>query len=140
MNPDIFLRQDDVHLLVQVFNKFALEVDAADDRKDALVNAGIHFSFRSQLIFDTSPQRFANQLVAHFREYCVTGQQTTYHPMVSLLEYLLKTFDLEDQDRNLLKRLVKQGLENFDGLVARSAIGRDRITTRNCDGYRRAGC
>jgi len=48
MNPDIFLLQNDVHLLVQALNKFALEVDAADERKGALVNAGIHFSFRNK--------------------------------------------------------------------------------------------
>jgi len=43
---------------------------------------------------------------------------------MDILEYLLKTYDFEDQDRNLLKRWVKQGLDNFDGLVARSAVAR----------------
>jgi hypothetical protein len=124
MDPETFLAQDEVHLLVQALNTFALEVDAADDRKDALVNAGIHLAFRSKLIFGTSPHLFANKLAAHFREYRVSEQQPKYHPMVSLLEYLLSVYDLEDQDRNLFIRLVKQGLENFDGLAARSAVGR----------------
>lgn len=124
MNPDTFLAQDDVHLLVQALNMFALEVDAADDRKDALINAGIHFAFRSKLTFATSPQRFANQLVAHFREYRISSQQPAYHPMISLLDYFLKTRDLEDRDRELFKRLVRQGLENFDGLTALSSVGR----------------
>lgn len=124
MNPDTFLAQDDIHLLVQALNTFALEVDSAADRKEALVNAGIHFAFRSNLTFGTSPQRFANQLVAHFREYRVSGQQAAYHPMISLLDYLLKTRDLEDRDRELFKRLVRQGMENFDGLTALSSVGR----------------
>jgi len=124
MDPDTFLVQDDVYLLVQALNTFALEVDAAGDRKDTLVNAGIHLAFRSKLIFGTSPHLFANKLVAHFREYRVSEQQSAYHPLVSLLEYLLNAYELEDQDRKLFKRLVKQGQENFDGLTARSAVGR----------------
>lgn len=124
MDPDVFLAQDDVHLLVQALNTFALATDVAAARKDALVNAGVHLSFRSKLIFETSPYHFANKLVAHFREYRVSEQQAAYHPMVSLLDYLLKTHELEDQDRNLFKRLVKQGLENLAGLTALSAVGR----------------
>src|SRR5438270_10255926 len=116
MNPETFLAQDDVHSLVQALITFAFEVDSAVDRKEALVNAGLHFAFRSKLTYATSPQRFANQLVAHFREYRVSNQQPAYHPMISFLDYLLKTRDLEDRDRELFKRLVKQGLENFDGL------------------------
>lgn len=124
MDPDIFLAQDDVHLLVQALNSFALAVDAGDARKNTLVNAGVHLSFRSKLIFETSPHLFANKLVAHFREYRVSEQRPAYHPMVSLLDYLLKVHELEDQDRNLFKRLVKQGLENLEGLTALSAVGR----------------
>jgi Trypsin-like peptidase domain/Effector-associated domain 8 len=124
MDPDTFLAQDDVHLLVQALNTFALEVDAADERNDTLVNAGIHRSFRSKLIFGISPHLFANKLVAHFREYRVSVQQPAYHPMISLLDYLLKVRELEDQDRNLFKRLVKQGLENFEGVTALSSVGR----------------
>jgi hypothetical protein len=124
MDPDVFLVQDDVHLLVQALNTFALEIDSADDRKDILVNAGIHLAFRSKLIFGTSTLLFANKLAAHFREYRVSDQQPTYHPMVSMLDYLLKVHELEDQDKNLFKRLVRQGQENFDGLAARSAVGR----------------
>jgi hypothetical protein len=124
MDPDTFLIQDDVHLLVQVLNKFALEVDAPGDRKDVLVNAGIHLAFRSRLIFGTSPLLFATMLVARFREYRVSDKHPMYHPLVNLLDYLLKVHELEDQERDLFKRLVNQGMENFNGLAARSAVGR----------------
>lgn len=124
MDPDTFLAQDDVHLLVQALNTFALEVDDANDRKDALVNAGIHLAFRSKLIYGSSPHLFANKLVANFREYRVSNHQPAYHPLVSLLNYLLSVHELEDQNRNLFKRLVKQGQDNFDGQTARSAVGR----------------
>jgi hypothetical protein len=124
MDPNMFLAQGDIHLLVQALNTFALAVDAADARKDALVNAGIHLSFRSKLTFETSPYLFANKLVAHFREYRVSELRPAYHPMVSLLDYLLKTHELEDGDRNLFNRLVRQGLESLAGLMALSAVGR----------------
>ena len=124
MDPDTFLAQDDVHSLIQALNTFALEVDGADDRKDMLINAGIHLAFRSKLIYGSSPHLFANKLVANFREYRVSNHQPTYHPLVSLLNYLLSVHELEDQDRNLYKRLVKQSQDNFDGQAARSAVGR----------------
>ena len=124
MDPDTFLSQDDVPLLVQALNTFAFEVDAASSRKEILVNAGTHLAFRSKLIFETSSSHFANKLVAHFREWRVSAEQPTYHPMVNFLEYLLRTHELEDQDRSLFNRLVKQGQENFGGLTARCAVGR----------------
>src|SRR2546421_6589444 len=124
ITPDIFLVQEDIALLVQALKMFALEVDTAEGRKDVLTNAGIHLSFRTKLTYETSPYLFANRLVASFREYRVSGHQPTYHPMVSLLEYLLQTQELEDQDRNLFTKLVKLGRDNFGGLEARSAVGR----------------
>jgi hypothetical protein len=124
MEPDIFLGQEDIPLLVQALTTFALEADAATDRKETLINAGIHLSFLSKLIFETSPYLFSNKLVAHFRGYQVLAQQFRYHPMVSLLEYLLKVHELEDQDRAFFERLIRQGQENFSGLMARSAVGR----------------
>lgn len=124
MNQDTFLVQDDVHLLVQALNTFALEVDTAAERKDTLVNAGIHFAFRSKLIFASSPQHFANQLVAHFREHRVSSQQPTYHPMVCLLDYLLKTHDIEERNRELFTRIIKYEMENLERLTASRAVGR----------------
>jgi trypsin-like peptidase/effector-associated domain 8 (EAD8)-containing protein len=124
MDLDTFLAQEDVHLLVQALNTFALEVDAADDRKHVLVNAGFRPAFLSTFSFGTSPYLFANMLVAHFREYRVSDQQPAYHPMVRLLDYLLRVHELEDQDRKLFQRLLKQCQENLDGLAARGAVGR----------------
>jgi trypsin-like peptidase/effector-associated domain 8 (EAD8)-containing protein len=124
MNPNAFIAQEDVHLLVQTLTTLALEINAADSRKDLLINAGINVDWRSKLIFTESAYLFANKLVAHFREFCVSEEQPTYHPMVKLLEYLLQTYALEEQDKHLLTRLVKQGQDNFGGLMARRTIGR----------------
>jgi hypothetical protein len=124
IEPDTFLAQEDVALLVQALNSLALGIDAAEDRKHMLVNAGVHLAFRSKLIYEVSPYLFAHKLVAHFRDFRVSGRQPAYHPMVLLLEYLLQTQDLEDQERNLFTLLVRKGHENFGALEARSAVGR----------------
>jgi len=122
--PDIFLVQEEVALLVQALKTFALEVDTPEGRKDILTNAGIHLSFRTRLMYETSPFLFANRLVAAFREYRIPAHRPAYHPMVSLLEYLLQTYELEDHDRLLFTRLVRKSRNNFDVLTARGAVGR----------------
>jgi hypothetical protein len=124
INPDIFFTQEEVPSLIQALNTLALEANTADDRQNMLVNAGVHLALRSKLYLGVSPQKFANNLVACFREYRVSMNQPRYHPLISLLEYLLQTYELDDQDRTLFKRLVKQGQDNFDMLAARSAVGR----------------
>lgn len=124
MDPDLFLIQEDVPLLVQALITLALEINTADGRRDILSNAGIHLSLLSKLIFEASPQLFANKLIASFREYRVSKRNPRYHPMIILLEYLLKVYDLEDQDRNLFNRLIRQGLENFNALFIRLSVGR----------------
>jgi hypothetical protein len=124
MDPDTFLEQEDVHQLVQALNTFALEISEAEDRKDLLINAGIRFAFCSKLIFGANAYLFANQLVAYFKAYQISREPPPYHPMINLLEYLLRTYELSDVDRNLFKKLVKQGLENFKALSARNAVGR----------------
>jgi Effector-associated domain 8/Trypsin-like peptidase domain len=124
LNPDIFLMQEDASLLVQAFNTLGLALKTADDRQNVLINAGIHLTFRSKLNLDVSPQIFANKLVANCRDYHTSMYHTGYHPMISLLEYLLQVYELEDRDKSLFTRLVKQGRNNFKALAARSAVGR----------------
>ena len=124
MHLNIFLTQEDIPPLVRALRNFALEIDTSDARKAIFINAGIRPSFRSKLTLEECPLIFANKLVACFREYWVSEKQSMYHPMVSLLEYLLQISVLEDQDRSLFKRLAQRGLDNLKGLSACGAIGR----------------
>ena len=124
MNPDVFIAQEDVHLLVQALTTLALDVDAAESRKDLLINAGIALNWRSRITFTESSHLFANKLVAHFLEFRMSEEEPTYHPMIRLLEYLFHTHTLEGQDKNLFIKLVKQGQGNFGGLTARRTVGR----------------
>src|SRR5579859_7002363 len=123
MYPNVFLLQEDVPPLVQALSSFALDIDSTHARKDILINAGVHSSFRSKLTFEASPMLFANNLVAQFREYRISQQQPMYHPMVSLLEYLVQAFEFEDQDNKLFRRLAGQGLDTLMGLNASRSVG-----------------
>lgn len=124
LNPDVFLSQEDVHLLSQAFATLALEMATADDRRSLLISAGVHSAFTNKLYLNSSPYLFANQLVAQCREYRVSGLRPAYHPMICMLEYLLQTHELDDQTRAFFQKLVKQGQENFNGLAARETVGR----------------
>ncbi len=134
MNPDTFLSQEDVYLLAQAMNTLALEAATANDRRNLLINAGVHSAFSSKLCFDTSPYLFANQLVAQCREYQVSELRPIYHPMVCLLKYLLQVHELDDQVRDLFQRLVKNGQENFHGLAACKTVGRIEAPLSNAIG------
>ena len=124
MNPDIFFMQEDGCLLLQALNTFALDIIIPEDRRDVLVNAGIQRAFYSKLNLSANAYLFANSLIAQFMTYRVSKLQPYYHPMVKLLEYLLYVHDLEDLDRALFQKLIKQGRENFNARVARSTVGR----------------
>lgn len=124
LTPDVFIVQGDSALLVQALNTFAFRVATVEGRKERLINAGIHHAFLSKLTYEGSSHAFANTLTAHFREYRVSQHQPTYHPMIRLLEHLLQTEELEDQEKNVFSRLVRQGQDNFRAIAARSAVGR----------------
>lgn len=127
MNPEIFLKQEEIAPLIMALNQFAMRVNVAGERKEILENAGIDAAFLSRLRFDTQSLSFAQALVAAFKTYSVSSQRLNYHPMVRLLEYLrqLAPIDqLEDQTVNLFTKLVLRGNTNFEALIARSAVGR----------------
>lgn len=126
MNPEIFLEQKDVVPLNRALNQFAIKVNVASDRQDILEGAGVDIALLANLRLDTPPNRFAQALVAAFKNYRVSSQRLDYHPMVSLLQYLLAVppYELADQDAALFTQLVERGEENCKALAAGSAVGR----------------
>ena len=126
MNPELFLEQRDVVPLNRALNQFALKVNVASDRQDILEGAGVDIALLANLRLDSQPNRFAQALVAAFRNYRVSSQSLDYHPMVSLLQYLLAVppYELADQDAALFTQLVERGEENCNALAARSAVAR----------------
>lgn len=126
MNPELFLEPKDVVPLNRALNQFAIKVNVASDRQDILEGADINIALLANLRLDTQPNRFAPALVAAFKNYRISSQHLDYHPMVSLLQYLLAAppYELADQDAALFTQLVERGKENCNALKARSAVGR----------------
>jgi|GEM_PF-1012363 len=128
MNPEIFLEQDDVvHLEDSLEKLFTIKIDNASNRKSVFSTSGVEYSFIKNIIFNSNPVEFTNAVVAKFRDYKLSNQRIDYHPMIKLLQYLLKrkeSYELEDQDIELFTKLTEIGQENFKALKARSTVCR----------------
>ncbi len=128
MNPEIFIKQDDVIAFVNALTRFASKVDSADERKDILKLSGIHSDFIIDLPTRKLPRLFAQSLSARLKEYRVSDKKLDDHPIVLFLSFLINTnpasYGLEDQDAALFNKLIERGNMNMDALRARSAVGR----------------
>lgn len=128
MKPEIFLDQDDiVHLEDSLENLFARKLDNSVSRRSIFSTSGVEDSFIRNIIFNSNPVEFTNVVVAKFKDYKVSNQRVDDHPMLSLLQYLLKrkeSYELEDQDIHLFTKLAERGRENLNALKARNTVCR----------------
>ncbi|MEH1833858.1 MAG: trypsin-like peptidase domain-containing protein [Nostoc sp.] len=128
MNPEIFLEQNDVIYLEESLEKFfATRFDNASSWRSVFSSSGVEDSFIRPLNFINNPVEFSNRLVAKFKDYKVYNQRINYHPMINLLQYLLKrreSYELEDPDIDLFTKLAERGRENFNALKARNTVCR----------------
>ncbi len=127
MEPEVFLEQRDVVPLTKAMIMVLMKINTASDRQSVFESAGLHPGFLGNLKLDTQPNILAQTLIAEFKRYRLDSKHLDYHPMISLLSYisnLPEIYILPDQDVILFKRLVEQGQENFQALIARSAVGR----------------
>lgn len=128
MNPEIFLEQEDIVNLENSLEKlFTINFDNSTSRRSIFSTSGVDSSFIKNINFNCNPVEFTNILVAKFKGYKLSNQQLNYHPMIYLLEYLLKrkeSYELEDQDIDLFTKLIERGQNNFNALKARSTVCR----------------
>ncbi|WP_201800764.1 trypsin-like peptidase domain-containing protein [Dulcicalothrix desertica] len=128
MNPEVFLEQEDIVSLVDSLEKlFTVKIDNSNNRRSIFSTSGVDNSFIRSMIFNQAPVEFTNIIVAKFKDYKYTTQRFNYHPMINLLQYLLQrkeSYELEDQDIDLFKKLTERGQENFKALEARSSVCR----------------
>ncbi|MDJ0688434.1 MAG: trypsin-like peptidase domain-containing protein [Xenococcaceae cyanobacterium MO_188.B32] len=123
MNPEVFLEQKDISPLTKALSQVFTRVKPLA----ILEAAGIDNNFIGNLSLNAQPNMFALELVAAFRTYSISRERLDYHPMIKLLQHLCAlaaTYKLTDEDRALFVRLVERGEENFQALVACSAVGR----------------
>ncbi|MFH7025571.1 MAG: trypsin-like peptidase domain-containing protein [Heteroscytonema crispum UTEX LB 1556] len=128
MNPEVFLEQDDVvHLEDSLEKLFSIKFDNPTNRRSLFTTSGIDDSFMRNINLNGNPVEVTNIVVGKFKDYKVYNQRLDYHPMVKLLQYLLKrkkSYELEDQDIELFTKLTERGQENFQALTTRNAVCR----------------
>ena len=111
--PTGFLPQKDVLGLNAALKKWANSILTADNRRQFLVNAGVDDSFVNKLRLDSDPNKLAMSILAGFKEYQVTTKNPTYHPMLTMLSFILmqdvSDFGWGDNEETFASQLVDHG-------------------------------
>lgn len=128
MNPNLFLEDGRETIgLLAVFVKMAKTNSTAKERLALMGNAGVDLP---NLQLASDPVNFGTQMVAEFKQFCVSERRIEYHPMLRLIEYLSATekqfapHNFDDQELELLNHLLDKGNENLKALAARRCVGR----------------
>jgi S1-C subfamily serine protease len=128
MNPEIFLEQDSILYLMESLEKlFAIKFDNSTNRRSLFSISGVEASFTRDINFNSNPVEFTYIVVAKFKDYKISNQRVAYHPMISLLQHLINrkdSYELEDQDVELLTQLIERGRENLKAIKTRSSVCR----------------
>jgi S1-C subfamily serine protease len=127
MNPERFLEQEDIFTLESSLEKVFSSIDTTSSLKSIFTTSGIKNPFINKINFNSNIVEITNIVVAKFRDFKISDRQLDYHPLINLLQYLLKrqeSYELEDEDIELFNRLVEKGEQNFKALKARKSIVR----------------
>lgn len=128
MDLDKFVNFEDGKNLVAIFEKIAAAVQETGGIADVLKNAEVAQNLIRSLPPNVSAFRFANLFLAKSKDFQVSEKKPEYHPMISLLTYVLDTdplqFDLNDRDVQFCTSLIEKSNDKILAIKARSAAGR----------------
>jgi nucleoside phosphorylase len=89
-----------------------INIDGIAGRKAILKNAGFAQYFIAGLDFNLNIYEFITILVSKFKDYSVSIQRLDYHPLIALLDYLLKQperYNLENTDIKFAQKIINIG-------------------------------
>ncbi|NEP79338.1 MAG: 5'-methylthioadenosine/S-adenosylhomocysteine nucleosidase [Okeania sp. SIO3B3] len=113
-NSRIFsdLPQDDLIQLERLLENVLINIDGIAGRKAILRNAEIDKYFIANLDFNLNINEFITILTSKFKDYPVSSRKPDYHPLMALLDYLLKQpekYNLEDTDIEIANKIISIG-------------------------------
>ncbi|NEO53440.1 MAG: 5'-methylthioadenosine/S-adenosylhomocysteine nucleosidase [Okeania sp. SIO3B5] len=113
-NSRIFsdLPQDDLIQLERLLENIFIDIDGISGRRGILRNAGIDKYFIANLYFNLDINEFITILVSKFKDYSVSSRKADYHPLMALLDYLLKQpekYNLEETDIEIANKIISIG-------------------------------
>lgn len=120
-NTRIFsdLPQDDLIQIDTLLQNILINIDGIAGRKAILRNAGIDNYFIVSLDFNLSMSELSLNLVSKFKDYPVSSRKPGYHPLMNLLDYLLKQperYNLEDSDIEIANKIISIGKSKIEEL------------------------
>ncbi len=123
INYQIFsdLSSDDVRKLETAFQNLFRQIDSIAAKKSIFRNAGIDDKFIDNLDFNLNINEFASILTDKFLSYKVSSQNNNYHPMMILIDYIIKRhqqYNLDDAEINFFNEIVAIGKEKLEVLTA----------------------
>ena len=126
-NTDIFsdLSQDDLIKIERLLENILINIDGIAGRKAILKNAGFAQYFIAGLDFNLNIYEFITILVSKFKDYRVSSQRLDYHPLIALLDYLLKQperYNLENTDIKFAQKIINIGKIKIRALKAELKI------------------
>ncbi len=109
MNPEIFLVQGEVEKLVKVLAKLVERIGSSGLKRILLLcDMDI-----SDSTFPANPRECAQEVTLAFKQYRVSEDHPDYHPLVSVLEYLLAVYVWEADERQFFTALLTRGKKNL---------------------------
>ena len=122
-NTRIFsdISQDDLIKIERLLENILINIDGIAGRKAILKNAGFAQYFIAGLDFNLNIYEFITILVSKFKDYRVSSQRLDYHPLIALLDYLLKQperYNLENTDIKFARKIINIGKIKIQELKA----------------------
>ncbi|MDT9340675.1 leucine-rich repeat domain-containing protein [Trichodesmium erythraeum 21-75] len=122
-NTRIFsdLSQDDLIKIERLLENILINIDGIAGRKAIFKNAGFAQYFIAGLDFNLNIYEFITILVSKFKDYPVSSQRLDYHPLIALLDYLLKQperYNLENTDIKFARKIINIGKIKIRALKA----------------------
>ena len=125
MNLQTFTdKQKDKLDLAKALKTFSLNNQTADERKEIMMIANLEQEAYQQINLAANSNSFTNSILANFQNYRIDKQGDYYYPMGRLLEYLLISYQWNEDEQKLLNNFIKQGEQKLKALTLRQAIGR----------------